>query len=321
VQQVKFLFYLNFHFSFLPLDSPVAGGFILKVLKALEVFHLIIDAHVHLFPTREVGKEILEDIKKQSGTGYYSYGTPDEYLEDMKKAGIDKGVVVSFAPDHQLKNMNFWTVAITRPGKSKPAKYPMLLPFVSVTPTMKGKKPVEELEHKLAWGMRGLKLHPIAQKFAPDDERMRPVYRWLVDHDLPVTAHTGENIIKDEYVGFGEPNRWISVLEEFPRLRLIMAHLGNGFWEQAIEIAKKYKQVLFDTAVAISAIDSDTTLDDNEAVEMIRTIGADRILFGSDYPWINPAGDIERIRGLKISQGEIDRILGGNAAELFGLKG
>jgi predicted TIM-barrel fold metal-dependent hydrolase len=76
---------------------------------------------------------------------------------------------------------------------------------------------------------------------------------------------------------------------------------------------------MFDTAVAISHIDSDTTLDDNEAAEMIKTIGADRILFGSDYPWINPAGDVERIKGLKISQNGIDDILGGNAAALFNL--
>lgn len=167
--------------------------------------------------------------------------------------------------------------------------------------------------------MRGVKIHPIAQKFAPDDKRMWPVYKWLVDHDLPITAHSGKNVIEDEYAGFGEPDRWLSVLEDFPGLRLILAHLGNGYWEQTIELAKKYKHVLFDTAVAISYIDSDTTLDDNEAVEMIRTIGADRILFGSDYPWINPLGDIERIKGLKISPNDRDKILGGNAASLFNL--
>lgn len=47
---------------------------------------MIIDAHVHLFPTKEVGREVLDGIKEQSGYGYCSYGTPDEYLEDMKKA-------------------------------------------------------------------------------------------------------------------------------------------------------------------------------------------------------------------------------------------
>lgn len=289
---------------------------------------MIIDSHVHLFPTKEVGKMVLESFDEQYGeemkdkgvAHYVSLGTPDEYVEDMKRAGIDKGVVLSFAPDNQLKNNNFWTVAITRPGRNKPAKYPMLIPFVSVSPTMKGKKPVEELEHKLEWGMKGLKIHPIAQKFAPDDKRMRPVYQWLVEHDLPITAHSGINVIQDETTHYGEPKRWLSVLEEFPKLKLILAHLGNGFWDQTIEIAKKYPGVMFDTAVAISYINSDSRLDDNEAIELIRTIGAERILFGSDYPWIDPKGDIERINSLNINDDDKKLILGQNAAGLFGLK-
>jgi len=280
---------------------------------------MIIDAHVHLFPTKEVGTLVLENIRQQTGCGYYSYGTPDEYVADMKKAGIDMGVVLSFAPDNQLKNMNFWTVAITSPKKSKPANYPMLLPFVSISPTMKGRTPVEELEQRLKWGMRGVKIHPVAQKFSPDDERLKPVYRWLVEHDLPITAHSGKNIIEDEYAAYGEPNRWLGVLEEFPKLKLVLAHLGNGFWDQAVDISKKYAHVMFDTAVAVSYIDSDSTLDDNEAVDLIKTIGSDRILFGSDYPWINPSGDIERIKGLNISEHHKTLILGENAARLFKL--
>lgn len=279
---------------------------------------MIIDAHVHLHPTEEVGKMVVEMIKEKYGVDYYSYGTPEDYLEDMKKANIDKAVMVSFAPDNQLKNNNFWTVAITRASKNKQAKYPMFIPFISVSPTMNGRTPLEELEHKYMWGMRGLKIHPVAQNFSPDDERMMPVYEWLVKHDLPITAHSGMNI--DCKSTFGEPERWISVLEEFPDLKLILAHLGNGFWDQTVEMADKFKGVMFDTAIAISYIDSPTTLDDEEAIDLIRTIGSDRILFGSDYPWINPAKDIQRIKGLNISEDDKNLILGKNAAKLFNLK-
>ncbi|HEX3014476.1 MAG TPA: amidohydrolase family protein, partial [Methanobacterium sp.] len=160
---------------------------------------MIIDSHVHLHPTEEVGKMVVEMI----GMPYYSYGTPDDYLNDMKSAGIDMGVMVSFAPDNQLKNNNFWTVAITLPGRNKPAKYPMLIPFISVSPTMKGRTMIEELEHKYKWGMKGLKIHPVAQGFAPDDERMWLVYEWMMKHDLPITAHSGTNI--DGSSKYGEP--------------------------------------------------------------------------------------------------------------------
>lgn len=275
---------------------------------------MIIDAHVHLHPTEEVGKMVVEMI----GMPYYSYGTPDDYINDMKSAGIDKAVIVSFAPDNQLKNNNFWTVAITSPGKNRPAKYPDFLPFISVSPTMKGRTMIEELEHKYKWGMKGLKIHPVAQGFAPDDERMWPVYEWLVKHDLPLTAHSGMNV--DGKSKFREPERWESVLEEFNDLKLILAHMGGGSWDKTIEIADKFPQVMFDTAISISHIDSHTTLNDEEAADMIRTIGSDRILFGSDYPWINPAKDIERIRGLNISENDKKLILGENAAKLFKIK-
>lgn len=61
-------------------------------------------------------------------------------------------------------------------------------------------------------------------------------------------------------------------------------------------------------------------LDDNQAVEMIRTIGADRVLFGTDYPWVDPMGDIERIRSLNLTEEERRKILGENAARLLGLR-
>lgn len=64
---------------------------------------MIVDAHVHLHPTQEVGKMVVEMIKEKTGIGYYSYGTPEDYIGEMKLAKIDKAVMVSFAPDNQHK--------------------------------------------------------------------------------------------------------------------------------------------------------------------------------------------------------------------------
>lgn len=279
---------------------------------------MIVDAHVHLFPSEEVGKMLVEMFKEKYGVPYYSYGTPDNYLEDMKRAGIDKAIMLSFALDNQIKNMNFWTVAITGSSKGKPSEYSVFIPFISVSPTMKGRTPVEELDHKLKWGMKGLKIHPVAQGFAPDDERMWPVYEWLVKHDLPITAHSGMNI--DGKSTFGELKRWVPVLNEFGDLKLILAHMGGGLWDQAIEIAEKYPRVMFDTAIAISHIKTPTTLNPEDAADLIRTIGPERVMFGSDYPWVDPKKDIKHIKSLPISSKSKKLILGENAARFFGLK-
>lgn len=280
---------------------------------------MIVDAHVHLFPSEDVGRQVLDGIQATSGVGYFTTGTPDQYRTDMQRCGIDYGVMLSFAPDRQIKNNNFWTVAITCPGRNRPAAYPKLIPFCSVSPTMKGRSPVEELEMRLKWGLRGVKVHPIAQGFAPDDARMRPVYQWLVDHNLPLTTHTGVNIVKDEHTGLAHPDRWLGVLAEFPRLRLTLAHMGGGFWEDTLRLCRQYPHVLLDTAISICGLRFEDGLDDAQAVEMIRAVGAERVMFGSDYPWIDPLPDIERIRGLALDQSEIDLILGGNAARELGL--
>lgn len=65
---------------------------------------MIVDAHVHLFPDKEVGKQIVEDFQRGYGVPYHSFGTPEEYLADMKRGGIDYGVILSFAPDNQPLN-------------------------------------------------------------------------------------------------------------------------------------------------------------------------------------------------------------------------
>jgi hypothetical protein len=75
---------------------------------------------------------------------------------------------------------------------------------------------------------------------------------------------------------------------------------------------------MFDTSIAISRKSS--LLENKEAVEMIRTIGANRVMFGTDYPWIDPVSNIERICGLALTEEEKQKILGGNAARLLGLE-
>lgn len=279
---------------------------------------MIIDAHVHLFPNEAVAHTVLDDFQRRWGVGYISLGTPELHRSEMQRAGVDAAVMLSFAPDNQLKNNNFWTTAITRPGKNRPAAFPNLIPFVSISPNMKGRPLLDELEHKRTWGMRGLKIHPIAQGFAPDDPRMFPVYTWLVQQDLPITSHCGINISAGSDTHLAHPDRWRSILQAFPALRLTLAHMGGGFWEETLRLCAEFPQVMLDTAVAIcgnpGVIKDRNWLDDAQALEMIRTVGAARVMFGSDYPWFDPAEDLARLRSLPLQAAELRQILGENAA-------
>ncbi len=277
---------------------------------------LIIDTHVHTFPNEEVGKQILEGIKEQTSVPYYCYGTIEELRTNMQECGISKSVMVNFAPVNWTKGNNFWTCAVAKETDD-------LVPFISPHPRMKGRKPVDEIKHKLPWGAKGLKFHPEAQEFYPHDKKMLPIYEFCQEKNLPIVFHSGKNIDSDGH--FCEPQLFTEVLTEFPKLTIVLAHLGSGFWDQTKKLVNEFSNVFFDTAIAISGIyDRDEKTRENylsneEAADLIETIGADRIMFGSDFPWVNPAWDIQRLQQLPINEKDKINILGKNAVRIYNL--
>ncbi|TET30517.1 MAG: amidohydrolase [Candidatus Heimdallarchaeota archaeon] len=277
---------------------------------------LIIDAHVHTFVSEEVGKQILEQIKIEQGVPYFCYGTIEELRATMETCGISKSVMVNFAPANWTKGNNFWTCAIAKDSED-------LIPFISPHPKMKGRKPVDEIKHKLPWGAKGIKFHPEAQEFYPNDKKMWSIYEFCQEKNLPIVFHSGKNI--DSSGQFSEPRLFTEILTEFPKLTLVLAHLGNGFWDQTKKLAAEFQNVYFDTAIAISGIytrDEKTReqyLSDEESIDMIETVGAERIMFGSDFPWVNPEWDIDRIQNLPLSDKDKECILGKNAVKIYNL--
>ncbi len=277
---------------------------------------LIIDAHVHTFVSEEVGKQVLEQIKSEQGVPYFCLGTIEELRATIETCSISKAVMVNFAPVNWTKGNNFWTCAIAKDTED-------LIPFISPHPYMKGRKPVDEIKHKLPWGAKGIKFHPDAQKFYPNDKKLWPIYEFCQEKNLPMVFHSGKNINSPGQ--FSEPRLFAEVLTEFPKLTLVLAHLGNGFWDQTKKLAAEFSNVFFDTAIAISGIytrDEKTReqyLSDEESIDMIETIGSERIMFGSDFPWVNPGWDIERLQKLPLSDKDREGILGKNAIKIYDL--
>lgn len=278
----------------------------------------IIDTHVHLFPKKEVGKRILERVKETYGVPYYCTGSPEELAETMKKADISYAVIMNQAAANKdamnwLIRGNFFVCAYSR-------KRPELIPAIGLDKGMK-RNPVEEIDHKLKWGVRAVKLHPVAQEFYVNDKAMWTIYQKCEKENLSIIFHCGKMMIEG-LPEYAHPQLFYDVLRDFPKLRIVCAHMGGGFWEEAIKLANNFpKNVYFDTAIAISAapIPDFLILTDEQAVGMIRKIGVHRVMFGSDFPWIDPKPDIERIERLKLTESEKRKILSENAKKFFNI--
>lgn len=297
----------------------------------------VVDIHVHTYRTPEMG------VQAQGGkAGAGLHGTVDELLSIMQRAGIVKSVMVNMTPVLEMREAslrrsmsssaremaiaerqqfsemigrqerrNDWTCGVAR-------EHPELLAFIGLLPDMGSEAALNEIEDKLAKGAIGVKLHPASHGFYPNDPALWPVYRRCEELGLPVLAHGGTFMTGFES---SRPHFFAPVLRQFPRLKLIIAHLGRPDFEEVRKIAADFPNALFDTSAAISSHTSGLQVPRGEEVGLIREIGVERVFFGSDFPWHDPERDLAHVSELKLTSEERQAILGGNAAMLLGISG
>lgn len=170
----------------------------------------------------------------------------------------------------------------------------------------------QELERIKSLGLCGIKFHPEYQHFRPNEERMIPVYRKIAELGLFVVFHGGfDPLTKDEILA--TPKRLACVAEKVPELTIVIAHLGGMLLFDEVEeyIAGRYGNILLDTAMLNGYISPE------QLFRIIRTHGADKVLFGSDLPWDNPQNEIDLINSLPLDSDEKEKIFCKNAEELL----
>ncbi len=186
---------------------------------------------------------------------------------------------------------------------------------------------MDNLEKNIANGAKGVKIHPGLSRFFPNDERMWPVYERLQSAGLPVLSDSGSAGGRTPgSTVYGEPVNFIPVFEKFPRLKFIMAHLTTAYWDQRIDIAKRFPEIRYDISGGfyqpdgpMRARDANRCVPLADAARFLKTIGTDRCMFGTDAPGADVRAYIRVILGLDLTDGEKEQILGKNAREFVGL--
>ena len=258
----------------------------------------VIDAHCHIYPDR-----IAEKASENTGLFYNMPSRLDGKLstliEQGDRAGIDRFIVQSVATTPaQVSRINKF---IAEAVGSDPTR---LTGLGTLHPDSKDMK--ADVDEILSLGLKGVKLHPDIQRVAIDDERMLAIYD-LCDKRLPLLIHTG-----DHRYDFSNPNRMMPILEKYPSLTVIGAHFGGwSVWEEATEKLSGYKNFFVDCSSSLYAMTPE------KAGDLIRAYGADRVLFGSDYPMWEIDGEVERFMKIDLSDSEREDILYNNAARLF----
>ena len=155
-------------------------------------------------------------------------------------------------------------------------------------------------------GLKGFKIHPDMQKFALDGPAAMKMFS-IIDGEMPVIIHTGDP--RHEY---SRPRQMKRVLDAFPNLVCICAHLGGwSEWDDAWKALSGYENAYVDTSSSLYAMSPE------KGREVIRHYSRERVLFGADYPMWTPGEELDRLKRLCLTDDEMERILYQNAEKLL----
>jgi predicted TIM-barrel fold metal-dependent hydrolase len=280
---------------------------------------MIIDFHTHVFPP-QIKKNRSKYIDSDPCFAIlYSeknakLATADELIASMDKAGVDISIIVNIGwTTHELcvETNDYILESI--------ARYPRrLIGFCTVQPHSY-EAAITEIERCAQEGIRGVgEIRPDIQLFdLRDEEVIEPVIEVIRKHKLILLTHDSEPV-GHEYPGMGTitPDMLYPFITSYPDLTIVCAHWGGGlpFYALMPEVKQAMNNIFFDTAA------SPLLYSPQIYEQVIPLIGAEKILFGSDYPLLAQSRLLEEIRSLDLPEGTRDLILSGNAQRLLGVK-
>ena len=279
---------------------------------------MIIDFHTHIFPP-----EVRRDRRRyvaQDATFGALYADPKariasaaDLVAAMDAQGVDAAVAmgVGWADCGLARASNDYIIDAAR-------RYPgRIVGFGAVNPAW-GADAAREAHRCADAGLRGVgELHPDTQGFDLADKRaLAPLMRVVAERGLIVTTHSSEPV-GHQYAGKGgvHPQTLMRFITDWPDATIVCAHWGGGlpFYALMPEVRRALKNVYFDSAA------SPFLYAPRVWGIAAGLVGAGKVLFGSDYPLLQPRRLIAEVRASQLPPQDAAAVLGGNAAALLGV--
>ena len=279
---------------------------------------MIVDFHAHIFPP-EVCRRREEYLRRDPtfrelySNPKASLATADDLLASMDEAGIGKSVIVNFV----WQDSALCRLANDYVLESAAASGGRLLPFCIVQPAA-GDEARAEVERCARAGALGLgELRPDNQGFDLAASPEADLLIWAAKaYNLALLFHVSEPV-GHEYPGKGglALGSLYRFIEKAPGVTVIAAHWGGGlpFYGLMPRVKKALATTYFDTAA------SRLLYSPGVYRHVISILGVERILFGSDFPFLAQRRCLRETKRVDLDEEERCLILGGNALRLLGL--
>ncbi|MEM0117830.1 MAG: amidohydrolase family protein [Conexivisphaerales archaeon] len=270
---------------------PWTKGFMLKnrpIMKAVDFFHV---------------DRLPESI--------------DDLIAEMDSAGVEISVILGQDTSHTaspafsnytISNEFLRQLVDQHPGR--------LVAFAGIDPN-EGAEALRKLRIAVEeMGFRGLKVHGSVNSIYINDERIYLLCEYCQERGLPVLFHTGTTALGDCQVKYCKPEYIDEIAEQFPDLKIVMAHFGWPWHEVAIAVALRHKNVYMDISGWKPKYIPEIV------VRYMNGPLADRFLFGTDYPMIRQTEWVEEFKRYlrpKLKEEVSKKLVESNARNILGL--
>jgi len=247
---------------------------------------MIVDLHTHLWQSPDqLGEQIGRQLRERFAERHEMLDAGPQAHEAAMEP-VDVAVVLGFRSQYlgaDLPNQMLIDYV---------AKRPKMIGFAGVDPTETGC--LKDVQRVPSWGLSGITVSPAAQDFHPVDTRAMAIYEACESLNLPVLLHQGTHHTRDSKMEFARPYLFDEVARTFPKLKLIVSHCGHPWIDETLTLVGKHENVFTDVSNVISR----PWQLYNVMLQAHQMDVTDRLLFGSDFPYMTPGEAIETIYSL-----------------------
>jgi predicted TIM-barrel fold metal-dependent hydrolase len=267
---------------------------------------MIVDCHTHIWQNPDqlgqldlgemprVGKNRAPRITPAGRTVWRSTPAADPEHHWAQSGAVDKSIVLAFKSRYlkaEIPNRFVADYCQRDPGK--------LIGFAGIDPTERSA--VAEVRiAKQDLRLRGITMSPANQDFHPTDSRAMKVYEEAEQLGMPIVFHPAGQFTEASKLEFARPYLLDEIARTFPRLRIVVAQMGQPWIDETLVMIGKHDNVFAD----LSGLLSRPWQAYNALVNANQYGVMEKLLFGSDFPYTNATECIENLYSLnQIAQG------------------
>lgn len=285
----------------------------------------LIDFHVHIGRlhdeyTEDFANQMMTPCNKKTENMEVVIG---RLIQEMNKNNVQKAVLLGFNAQRTL-GVHVTNEYVSSICKEHPRRFIGFASFDGMDNTLCKAELKKELVN---YNLQGYKLAYGYLNISPNDQGWNPIYEDALERELSILVHMGYTPIKQANLRYCHPALLDQVLSKYPKLKIVIAHMGWPWIDDTFALLKRYENVYTDLSIVSSYQPINTIANILRSAKEHGVVN--KLIWGTDYPMCSMTDSLNRFKDIKkylddnkvvIESETWKRIFQGNANYLLGIK-